>query len=114
MKKVKLTKDEVKNLYDTLNQGNPQRGLTMQDVRERSPIMDKLEENATKSIVDTPQGPGESITFSDTELILKESEHAICMSCLDSSAGLATVTYGRLLMKLYEKVKEAETIPNKE
>ena len=114
MRTTKLTGDEVKVLYDTLNQGDPQRGLSISEVRELMPIIDRLEAPATKRQITTPQGRQEIIEFKATTLVLKESEFTICLNKLDSTAGILSVEYGRKVVNLHDKLKEIPTVADPE
>ena len=112
MRTMKLNGDEVKAMYDALNQGDPQRGLTVSEIREVMPIMDKLEETAKKSKIPTPQGPREVLTFQETVLKLKESEYDILNRRLENSGGWVTVEIGRRVVNLIDKLKEVASVPD--
>lgn len=114
MKRIKLSGDEVKILHDCLNQGDPQRGMGLSEIRELMPLVDKLEAPAEKKNITTPQGQREMLNFKDMELVLKESEFTTCTQKMDGATGLMTVDYGRKIVELLDRMKEIASEPDPE
>jgi len=114
MRTIKLNGDEVKSLYDALNQGDPQRGMTITEIRDIMPIMDKLEVNAKKTNMPTPNGVRQVLQFQETDLGLKESEYTLAVDKLEGSSGWVSVEIGRGVVKLIDKLKEVPSTPDPE
>lgn len=114
MRKVTLTGREIRALYDSLNMGDPQRGLNMSDIRTRLPLFEKIESRSNKKVIQTQQGPQEILEFKDSDLILKESEYSLCINVLENSGGWLTMEAGIIPLKLAIKLKEVPLIEEKE
>ena len=111
MRKVTMTGDEASLVFNALEAGDPQRGLGLADIRNLMPILDKLEKGAKK----IPVPGGERIEFAPTvEVALKESEFNLVISKLDSSTGWISVTVGRKVVALVDRIKETVSTPDSE
>ena len=106
MRTLTLNPIEANILFTCLNHGDPQRGLAMQDIRSAIPILDKVEEHVTR----IPTDQGERLEFSDMTIKLKESEHTFVVGKLESSGGWMSVTQGRQVIALQEKIKELPSV----
>ena len=110
MKKVTLTGEEANLVFTALDNGDPQRGLSLNEIRTLVPLMDKLEAQAEKQPL--PGGQGERLIFRDVILVLKESEFTTLKSKLEGSGGWLTATTGRKIIKLIDRLKETPTEPD--
>lgn len=107
MRNVLLTAEEATLVFTALNQGNPQTGLSIPEIRAVLPILDALEARAQKHIM--PNNTGETLLFVDTPLQLKEAEYSLLLQKLENSSGWKSADVGRRVIKLTERLKE---IPN--
>jgi len=110
MRRMNLTAVECKLIHTVLNSGDPQKGLSLSEVRTSIPILDKLEAPAIKK--QTPEG--ESIEFVDASFKFKESEYNTIISKLENSSGWASVAFGRMVVKLIDTLKEVPLLPEQE
>jgi len=111
MRKVKLTGEEANLVFSALENGDPQRGLSLADVRTVMPVLEKLEAQATRQAIPG----GEKLIFNpQLELVLKESEFQTLKSKLEGSSGWANATVGRKVVKLLERLAETPNEPDKE
>jgi hypothetical protein len=110
MRKITLTPTESKIMFDALDQGSPQQGLTVSEIRKALPVLDKIEESAEKRVVNTQNGPNEVLDFKETILELKESEYSYCLQKVENSSGWVSATFGRHIIKLIDKLKESPII----
>ena len=107
MKRIKLTGEEANLVFNALDNGDPQRGLGLQDIRTLIPIMDKLEAQAKRTVVPG----GERLEFpAELELSLKESEFTTVVSKLEASTGWTNVTTGRKVVRLVDRIKETPSV----
>ena len=113
-RKITMTGDELKVLHDSVNQGEPQKGLNIKEIRELIPIVDKLEINAEKKQIFNQGQPIQMLTFKETTIELKESEYNICVSKLENSSGWVNVDYGRRVVALLDRIKEIPPILEKD
>lgn len=105
MRKIKLEALEANLIYAVLNQGDPQHGYSIAELRKVIPILDKLEARATRNNT----AEGETLTFSDMELELKESEYSLIKQTLETSSGW-TAVQGRKVLALIEKLEETPQV----
>jgi hypothetical protein len=112
MKMVKLTEEQVKVLHDALNMGDPQRGLTISDIRAAMPLIDKLEKPAKKEKAFNRQVGAvvETLYFVPLTLELKQSEYEFCLSKLEASSGWMSVEVGRKVVQLIDYIKEIPSV----
>ena len=116
MRKVTLTKDEASILHTAVNSGTPGQGLTLQEIRDAIPLLDKIEADG-KELTDgngnvIRDGNGVAVmTFDhDFELEFKESEYILSKTRLDNSGGWINVSNGRAVVKLADKFKELPSL----
>lgn len=111
MRKVQLKKEEMSAVYSVLNSpANPQAGLTMREVREISPILEKLEKHSEEQ---SYEDGSESLSFQDGVVELKEREHTLILDRLKNSGGWANALYvRRIILPLVEKIEEAPNSDN--
>ena len=102
MRKINLNAIEASILHAAVNTGDPQRGVTLAEVRELSPLLDMLEVGST--------GEGIDRIFRPVELALKESQYTTIKNKLGASVGWRSVEHGRLVMKLEDRLKELPII----
>ena len=111
MRKVKLTGEEANLVFASLENGDPQRGLSLADVRTVMPILEKLEAQADRQAIPG----GEKLVFHDnTELVLKESEFTTLKAKLEGSTGWANASVGRRVVKIIDRLTETPADPDKE
>jgi hypothetical protein len=105
MRKLTLTKDEAGILHTAINQGDPQRGLTLREIRDAIPILDRLELHAK-------QVRGIHVFEKDVELELKESEYIFVRDKLDNSGSWISVSAGRTVVALADRFAELPALPD--
>jgi hypothetical protein len=96
-------------VFTSLDHGDPQRGVSLNEVRTVLPIMDKFEEQSTKTAVPG----GERVVFNEQlTLSLKESEFNTLTSKLEGSAGWASASVVRKVIRLLDRLKETTKEPD--
>jgi len=111
MKKITLTGEEAQLIFSALDNGDPQRGLSLTEIRSLLPVMDKLEAQAER--LPLVSGQGERFVFKDgTMLLLKESEFTTMINKLETSGGWASALVGRKVIRLIDRLKETPTEPD--
>lgn len=109
MRNVKMTGEEAQLVFSALDAGDPQKGVSLHEIRVVLPLMDKLELQATKS----PIPGGERLVFNDqVEVSLKESEFNTLTAKLEGSAGWASASIGRKVVRLLDRLKETTKEPD--
>jgi hypothetical protein len=98
MRKINLNAVEASIVHAVLNMSDPQRGLTMQEVRDAIPLLDMVEANCT-------QENGQRI-FKPVDLVLKESQFEMLKNKFSKSCGWLSVEHGRAVVKLEDKIKD--------
>ena len=93
MRRLKITFEESRLLFSAMDAGDPEKGLSMSDIRYRAPLMDKLEGLTNANADDRTM-----------ELILEETEFYTIMGCLELSKGWANYTVGKQALRLLEKI----------
>lgn len=108
MRQFHVTAEEATLIFTALNNGDPQRGLSIVEIRAVLPILDALENTAKKQML--PDGSGESLIFVDTELTLKDSEHQLLIQKLEASGGWKSADVGRKVIRLNNRIKELPSV----
>ena len=103
MRKINLNAMEASLTHAALNMGDPQRGLSMQEIRDMVPLLDMIEAQSS--------GQGMQRVFKSIELTLKESQWEQVKNKIAHSSGWISVESGRVIMKLEDKIKESPYIP---
>jgi hypothetical protein len=102
MRKIMLTSEQAQICFSALDNPEPQKGLSVQEIRATLPLMDKLEANAER----IPVQGGERIIFKDQELKMKEAEYQLLLTKLETSSGWASMSVGRRVLMLVDALKE--------
>lgn len=107
MRTINLTATETKLIHGVMNVGDPQRGLSLSEIRTLIPLMDKIEATVTRKQVEQ----GEMLEFKDMTLEATESEYEMINKKLESSSGWMNVEVGRIVLKLIDKLKDIPSAP---
>lgn len=110
MREVNLNASETNIVFTVLNQGDPQRGLTVQEIRTVMPLLDEIE----KSIINRKPGPdgAEFVNFGPAKLKLKESDYNFILQKLENSGGWSNAAQGRVVVALIDRFKEISPLPD--
>lgn len=102
MRRVNLVKNEMSLLYSILNIGGGEKGLTLKEVNDLKPLMEKVCKNAEFFM----QNENEMVRFNDSELVMKESEWSMIKRKIEGMSGIANYEIGKKISDLLEKFKE--------
>jgi len=105
MRNLKITAEEHKILFEKLNLPIGE-GFRIEDIRKISPILELLEKNS-KEI-------GNGISFTNGEISLKNSQHAICVTLLKDTKDIKSIIEGRAIVKLLTKLEETPLTKDEE